>query len=230
MSLIITQGYVGSDGNEVTTSGYGIEADHLQAFCLAAGVVTSADDHLDYRRALSSAQKQWERETGFTPFAATAQTRVYDAPTGNVLELSAGLVSLVSIEASDGRDMVINQDYSLAPRSAPAYGAPFTSINLAWPMRFYQFGVMNTVSVKGLFGYALEVPDDVIEAILALAATKIVPTRSSQVGAATATKQDDIELQYSSISAAAAAYSAQQNQFLDTYKDAVKRYRKQVIC
>ena len=229
MSLVITQGYAGPNGSTVNTGGYPIEADHLQAFALAAGVVATGDDHLDYRRALASAIAQWERDTGYRPFAATAQTRVYDAPTGTTLELMAGLVSLASVESSDGRDMVLGRDYALLPRSAPASGAPFTSIGLAWPMRFYEFGQMNTVTVAGVYGYAAEVPDDAIEAILSLAASKLVPTRSTQVGAATAIKQDDIELAFSSISAAAAAYTAQQNQFRDTYKAAVSRYKRQVI-
>ena len=201
----------------------------LQAFALTAGIITSADNALDYRHTIAAAIDKWERDTNYLPFIATSQTRKYDVPQGQFLDLKGGLVSLTSL-AINGDAYTEDVQFYLLPRNADVKGQPFTAIKFAFPLTNCNGLGVKTVSIVGTFGYSATMPDDVKQAILSLGAVMLAPSKSGSAGAVQAIKQDDVEISYSSISTTSAEYSAQQLQLMALYDETVQRYKRLVIC
>lgn len=204
-------------------------AEDLQAFCLNAGVITAGSDlTLDYGYAIASAVKQFEQDSGWEPFLATAQTRRYDMPLpdGKILDLRAGVLAVENFVIS-GTHLTQDVDYVLYPLNAPNVGKPYSWVEFVsrytqwWPWQ-----MPATVYVTGTFGYAAECPVDVRRAILSLACSQIIASKAgAATGALIGIKQDDVEVRYAQ-SALNDGLTPQQAQLEAFYAQVLAGYRR----
>lgn len=167
----------------------------LQRHLLSAGMLdmpmTAAQQLLDFSSPINSAITTWENNTGYDPFLATTQTRIFDPPGPTIrgtrygyrarggerfIQLDNGLWSLTSVTTgidavSPGTLRTLNTDFYLYPVNAPLKGEPYTEIEFVLPV----WGSQQSVHIVGAWGYSQLLPDDVWEAILARASVVIVP-------------------------------------------------------
>jgi hypothetical protein len=122
-----------------------------------------------------AAARHFEKETGWIPFLAspTPSTRQFDPPGienaymasvrggSRVLELDGGLISVVSITVA-GTTYVPGTDCWLKPANSEAK----SFIEFGKPI----FGLPQSISITGVWGFSVQVPDDAWLAILRLAA------------------------------------------------------------
>jgi len=205
-------------------------SEDLQAFALNAGVIAAGSDlSLDYGRILTSAIKQWEFDTGWSPFIAEQDTRVYDYPypDGRILDFRGGILSIDSFTVS-GTALTAGVEYVLYPLRAPNIGKPYTWLEMIVRFKeYWLFTLPGIINITGTFGYAADCPDDVKEAILSLACSNLLPTKSgAATGMVQRIKQDSVEYQYVNNVILDNATTPQQAQLTQFYKDAVKRYKR----
>lgn len=202
----------------------------LQAFALNAGVISAGTDlALDYGRVIASAIAQWEADSGWTPFIARTQTRLLDMPLpdGKVLNLRGGVLSIIAFTIS-GTALTQGADYFLYPLNAPNVGKPYSWVEFASAYRqYWPWQTPAQISITGSWGYAADCPEDVKHAILSLACSNLVATKSgSATGMVTSIQQDDVKLSYATNVQSASGLTPQQLQLNETYCEAVKRYRR----
>ena len=173
----------------------------LEVLLRASGMVDAAPSSTqqlnDYSAACNAAAAEWGKVTGYTPFLAnTADVlRKFDppgqAPQGarygwrtrggrRVLEFDNGLVSLTSLytavsTTNAGTLRVLNTDFWLRPSNAVADGVPYQSIEFVGPV----WGGADSIQALGKWGYGATVPDDAWQAMLYMAAARLVPSLSA---------------------------------------------------
>lgn len=204
-------------------------AEDLQAFAMNAGVISAgADLALDYGRVLSSVIAEFETDTGYVPFLATTQTRMYDFPypDGTILDLRCGLLSVTSVTIS-GTTLTNGVEYNLYPLNAPLNGKPYTWLEFVGHRRqVLPWSVPATIGVTGSFGYAATCPEDVKHAILCKACSDLAAIKSgAATGTVTSIKQDDVQINYQGNNNPT-GLTPQQLQLEEAYTDVVTRYRR----
>lgn len=136
----------------------------------------------------AAASAEWESATGWRPFLSSgvATVRVYDPPGpngagrlrpracggGDLLDLEAGAISVTSVtvgvtDSSPGTVLIEGQDYWAEPLNSSSEGLPFERIRFRLP----QFGLPASIAVSAVFGYGLDLPDDVWQAVAAMGAS-----------------------------------------------------------
>lgn len=132
--------------------------------------------------ALDAAIDMWNRGTGYIPFLAVSATIPFDPPGGgsslyaaqrgggNLLRLPNGLVSVSALSVG-GVSRVENTDFFLKPFDAPAKLGPFEIIEFNGPV----FGTARSISITGVWGYSLTIPDSAWYAVLELACAMCIP-------------------------------------------------------
>jgi len=113
-------------------------------------------------------------------FIAVSATRSYDVPTGphGIIDLGADLCSGGSAPTIllNGVSQEVGTQVFLDPVNADVDGVPWVRIDI--PVLCYAFGIYprRCVSVSGLWGYSVSVPDDVWAGVVCHAAHLAVPT------------------------------------------------------
>ena len=166
----------------------------LQTTTLIGSSLADIDTLFDYAGVLASAVAQWELDTGYVPFIGAADTRLFDPPGpeqgpvgvylglnnvggGRKLFVQTGLISinavtiLISAANPTGTVVNVNDDFYLRPQAAPQYGRPYTYLEFRVP----QYGLPSSIQINGVFGYALQWPDDAWQAVLRKAASELLP-------------------------------------------------------
>lgn len=203
--------------------------DELQAFLVTAGIIApNTNEALDYQGFVNAAISQWEADTGYVPFLFdnNPQTRTYDTPDGDLLELGGGLLNIEQAEdfTMDGRTLVAGVDFDLFPYNAGDNGRPWTAVRFRYPLNS-RYANRANISLTGEFGYCASLPADVARAILSLAAINIVPSISGASGTITQIRQDDVTISYGS-NGSTNQYTAVQIQLKAFYDATLARYRR----
>ncbi|HLV80729.1 MAG TPA: hypothetical protein VKT32_10620 [Chthonomonadaceae bacterium] len=177
-------------------------ADDLAARLYAANLVDGAtaatlsaqQAAVNLSVAVAAAIEDWEADTGWHPFIAQEQVRVYDpqgpekGPVGIYLGLNnlggsrflflrSGILSvrtlIASISLTNPAGTVLTQgtDFFLRPRGAADWGWPYTYIEFRVP----QYGNPESISIDGVFGFAAEWPNRAWEAVLDKAFLRAAP-------------------------------------------------------
>jgi len=153
----------------------------------------------DFDAACNSAATRFGRVTGYTPFLANATDvlRKFDPPGPTIdgtrygwrtrggqriLRLDNGLVSLTSVTTNvdpqnAGTVRVLGTDFFLRPTNAVAEGRPWQEIEFTVPV----WGIQESIHILGKWGYGATVPDDAWDAMIYMAAGRIVPQISADL-------------------------------------------------
>lgn len=203
--------------------------DDLQAFLVTAGMIAAnTNEALDYQSYVDAAVSQWEADTGYKPFLFNnnPQTRTYDTPDGDILELGSGLLNIEQPEdfTMDGRTLVAGVDFDLFPYNAGDNGKPWTAVRFRYPL-CSRYANRANISLTAEFGYCAVLPADVVRAILSLGAFNIMPSISGATGTITQVRQDDVAISYGNNSSTA-HYSAVQLQLKAFYDATLARYKR----
>lgn len=146
---------------------------------------------IDLDSAIRGAVTMWESGTGYDPFLAATQTRVFDPPGPTIrgtrygyrarggerrVSFDNGLWTLTSITTgvdavSTGTVRTLGTDFFLLPVNAPQRGEPYTSAEFVLPI----WGNLQSVHIVGSWGFTSTVPDDAWNAILGMAAYTVLP-------------------------------------------------------
>lgn len=139
------------------------DGSQLAAYLVDAGVLASVPgDVSDYDDVMVGVSEDWCKDTGWEPFLGEAETRYYDPNGLRTLDPGAGILSLSALTIG-GTAQVLNTDYFLTPYN----GFPKTLVSFSFPLS----GEPRSVVLTGTFGYANEVPDGVVRALLARGAS-----------------------------------------------------------
>lgn len=178
-----------------------------------------------------TARKIWERDTGYSPWIATTQTRYFDPPQGTLLELGAGLLAVTSLKVDiqydadgnvkpdSGKVLQQNVDYYLLPLEAPSVERPFTMVEF----KVARYGEKRTIEIVGSWGWgsgANAVPQDAFDAVLRLAALFCLPTLQELKGSLKSVRQGDLAYDYGGIDREEITH------WRTFYQAAVDRYRR----
>jgi hypothetical protein len=109
--------------------------------------------------------------------AAPSVARTFDPPRNSraLLQLGAEALSIASVTVS-GAVQVLNTDYYLGPPNADAEGKPWSWIEFASPFSNpLTVAARKSVVVTGVWGYSVNVPDDVWDAELKYAGWLAAP-------------------------------------------------------
>lgn len=170
----------------------------LKDYLIAAGLYSdppsAIQSRLDLEGALDAAVDRWEDLTHYHPFMSTGnvnETRYFDPPSANLLDLDGGLLQLVALATEQQYDATANdslsagvsqqnlRDFRLKPLNAAAKGKPYTYMEIGW----YPRGVTGSIAVTGEWGFCTSatMPAGARRGILALAADLLMPQISFQV-------------------------------------------------
>ncbi len=141
---------------------------------------------------LALAKRKWESESGWTPFLPTDEdptTEVLNGPEGRIVFPSFGIISLTDFLV-DGTEYVADEGFFLQNRFNGT--GPYTQIEFDG----YLTGARNSISLTGIFGYALEMPIDVKQALLSYVAYDLYPQITGIDGDVKREKQGPIEFEY----------------------------------
>lgn len=178
-------------------------ADNLSDFLTDAGLLASITlTATSLTDAANAAAQRWERETGYVPFLARAESRRFDPPgpergpvgiyTGlnNVggsrkLFLDGGLLSVTALQVNvtdlpllvPPTTYVLNQDFFLRPAIAQDEQRPYSWIEFRVP----QYGNPRSIQVSGEFGFCRELPPDAWGAILRAGALELLPSVAQRI-------------------------------------------------
>ena len=158
----------------------------------------------DPRRAIAAAIRDWERETGWSPFIKDAvdRTEWYDPPRagsfGCILDLRKGLLSSTSIvigcqpDGTGGTVAVNSVDFLYGPYDGGLSENPYTEL------RFLRvpYGGPRSIKIVGRFGYADDCPEDAYQAILFRAAAMALPIAGGPSGSMRRVKQGPVEYEF----------------------------------
>lgn len=148
------------------TNGYATSAQFF-AFALPDAGTSSGDDAV-IEQIIESASRVIDTETRRT-FYARAETRYYDVPTGNTLELDDDLISIGKLTNGDGTEITAG-DYLTKPyNESPKYAIKIKDVsNVTFEFDSTTNGE-KAISVSGSWGWSSSVPKDIEVATLELA-------------------------------------------------------------
>lgn len=177
--------------------------------------------------AADAAQSEWEQRTQWYPFLSTgnaAETRIFDGPGANVLDLQAGLLALASVMVGSFSLPLIAAGGApalVSPRPANALnkGRPYTALAFGpvSPMSglspgFFDPGLLDSgylsfipairglVTVVGTWGKMSTVPGDVFRALSAAAAGMLWPElQSLRTGGVLSVKDETLQVQFQDV-------------------------------
>jgi hypothetical protein len=178
-----------------------------------AGVNLAFDDTLLVVRALDGAAREFERRTQYRPFLSDGltETRLFDSAPNTYLDLRAGLLSVSSLTVN-GQPYAQGTQFWLKPDNAPAEGKPFTAIDFSGlrefgyaqlyspltTLFFPGFG-HQSVAVTGVWGYCLQLPPDVWQAVMVKAAASVLrPYGVKRAGGMVRWEESGVSEQYAS--------------------------------
>jgi len=127
------------------------------------GITATGDDGLLdglLRTALAIIEARVDRR-----FMAVTETRTFDAPDGDRLDLGGDLLEIVTVAL----DEAAVTDYVTSPRGS----GPFYALRRSGVARWAgtaTWGSPSTVTITGRWGYSESLPDDIRHAVLRLAA------------------------------------------------------------
>ena len=182
-------------------------AAQVETFLSAAGVTLPSG--WDTTSEIQAAIAEWEQLTGYSPFFATTQTRVFNPPGfgpnnywavrggQNVLKLDSPLISVSALSVS-GVARTAGTDYYLGQPNEARH----------WFIRFARAvtGLQDCISITGSWGYGANVPDNAFQAIKKKAAAAVVDAAISQALSLglSSMKEDDVSEDYGGLISAAA--------------------------
>lgn len=189
----------------------------LAEFCIDAKLIPGFPvDFTPYFTAIESAISNWEKTTGWQPFLNLDEDdtdRVFRHLTGSLCDFNGGFASIDEIKYDDDTEAATeHDDYVLYPEHS--YPKRFLKC-LTFPSR--------KITVTGKFGYCIELPDDVKQAILAFGAAQVA-TQLNGTGQMVKIKQGDVEYQYAEGSSVNP--TTQYAQWTTQFKTVAARYRK----
>ena len=178
-------------------------AKNLKDFLLVSELKIKDESILE--NALAGAISYWEKSTGWRPFLASKHTSVqkYAFPRNcgwssrggvRILELDNGLVELKKITISGSKkDLTETADFSLMPFNATANNRPYEWIEfhsgLCSPGEFLE--------IEGKWGYQKQVPSEVWNAIIKLAACDCLELHTpSSAGKLVSWSEGDVSEKY----------------------------------
>lgn len=194
----------------------------LKAFLKGRGIDICNDlSKADWQNAVSAAIEQWEYETGWDPFLANSvdETRIIDGPESSMIFPDFGIVSLTSLTIGT-KLLSSTTEYWLQHRR-PRSG-PYMAIELAG----YATGERRSVTLVGKFGYALTVPQDARDAILAKVAYDLYSTITGIEGEVRREKQGPVEYEYQTPTGSDAKYQGTRGGLVRSFDEAVARYKR----
>lgn len=202
-------------GNEVKT--------YLEATGLIATPPSEQESLLDFAGVAHSAEQAFLQSVRWFPFVSegTTQTRQFDPPSGRLLDLQGGLLSLTSVTVS-GMTLTPNVDVFLSPQNAGYAGLPYSGLE------FYRnpCGRKRSISVTGVWGRVTSLPDDVREGLLAKAATLLAPQLHAYISRGLSKwREGDVE-QWSH----GENFANIEASWTQIYADTVRRYRRTTIA
>jgi hypothetical protein len=182
-------------------------AAQVETFLSTAGVTLPSG--WDTTSELEAAIAEWEQLTGFSPFIATTQTRVFNPPGfgpsnywamrggQNVLKLDCPLISISAISVA-GVAKTQGTDYYIGQPNDPRH----------YFIRFVRAvtGFPESISIAGSWGWGANVPDNAFQAIKKKAAAAVVDaaiTKAISLGMSSM-KEDDVAEDYGGLINAAA--------------------------
>jgi hypothetical protein len=203
--------------------------DFLQAAGMLENPLSDQQKLIDLVTAASAGVSEFERRTGYKPFLAssTPETRTYQGdrvntfPDGHYLDLGTGLISASSVLVNDNPQTVTTH-YALEPAGANHNGKPYTDLRFLYG----GYGYYQTISITGIFGYGLEIPDDAWLAMLELGALHAMRVSGSKLSkGAVEVRQGEVTRKYGE----KGAFSAEKSEFEAHTKEVVGGYRRRVV-
>jgi len=164
-------------------------ADYITSLgIIDAAVLADRLAALNLDQKAAAAARAWENSTQYQPFLANGSDtlRAFDPPASVYMDLEGGLLSLVSLFVgvtldSPGQELTAERDFYLEPANAPAQGTPYHTVCF----RGYSYGwrgwgsfsgpwgwdgayriYRDSIRVTGRWGYCVELPEEVWQAIL----------------------------------------------------------------
>lgn len=185
----------------------------LAQFLVDAGVLASVPGDLDlYESIAEQSRLEFERDTGWSPFLATGETRYWDPNGTTLLDPGVGILSVACLELG-GEEQTLNSDYWLLPYN----GFPKTLIRFASPLA----GEPRSVSIVGTFGYASEIPQDAYRAVITHGAALATAVLYGSGGLKSEVQEGDVRYKIDT-----EAGRSQVDRWASQYRAAVKRYRR----
>lgn len=167
---------------------------------LLGGITVPAG--FDVQGQIDASLASLERITGYRPFIAsdTDSTRYCDPPGSkffssasraggrNVLKLDDPLCTITSIVTAD-RTLNINSDFWIGPTSE----APWFTVRFAVAI----YGTPKSLAITGRWGYCLDLPSDIFDAIVKMAASNVVLSIAEKIrSGVTEWAEDDVKEKY----------------------------------
>lgn len=148
------------------TNGYATSAQFFAFAIPNAG--TSTGDDVVIEQIIESASRVIDNETRRT-FYARGETRYYDTPPGNTLELDDDLISVAKLTNGDGTEITAG-DYLTKPyNESPKYAVKIKDTSNV----VFEFDSTNNgekaISLSGSWGWSSSVPKDIEVATLEIA-------------------------------------------------------------
>src|SRR5512133_3328183 len=148
------------------TNGYATSAQFFAFAIPNAG--TSTGDDVVIEQIIESASRVIDNETRRT-FYARGETRYYDTPHGNTLELDDDLISIAKLTNGDGTE-ISSGDYLTKPyNESPKYAVKIKDTSNV----VFEFDSTNNgeraISVSGSWGFSTSAPKDIEVATLEIA-------------------------------------------------------------
>lgn len=208
------------------------QATDLQQFLEAHGLVLTPGQLAQLPRSVDYGVSEFERRVGRRMVAGVPTTEYFAPPTqGNILLLRMDLAAApnsVTYQPSGGsaQSWTLGTDYVLEPNNGPSrpLPLPYTSLRaLGYSPWFSPLSLsQQSIAITGQWGYALDLPANAQEGMLALAALRMAPLLThSKFGGLTGWGQADLKVSYAPDPLAQAKASWQM-----TVDNAVSLYRR----
>lgn len=183
----------------------------LAQFLVDSGVLASVPGDLSaYVSMAEAARLDWERDTGWSPWLGTAETRYYDPNGSTLLDPGVGILSISCLKLG-GTEQTLNEDYWLLPYNG-------------FPKRLISFdqvlcGDPRSIEITGTWGYQSELTQDVVRAALARGALLAVAQDYGLGGLKQEVEEGDVRYKL-------AKDESQLAQWRSVYEQAVARHRR----
>ena len=143
--------------------GYATSAQFF-AFAIPNGGTSTGDDAV-IESIIEGVSREFDNETRRT-FYARGETRYYDVPRGNTLELDADLISIGKLTNGDGVEITAG-DYLTKPyNESPKYAIKIKDVSTVTFEFDSTTNGEKAISVSGSWGYSSTTPKDVHIAVL----------------------------------------------------------------
>jgi hypothetical protein len=182
----------------------------LQTYLQRIGV--SGDYHTEFLTdVMLSASARWESDTGWHPFLAEEQVRLYDGAGKHVLILDCGLFEATSVKIG-GEAQTEGTDYWLQAKTSSGSALLVEFAYRVPPIK-------RTIEIDGKFGWSEDLPEDVRLALLAFGAAYIMAMPSQGSAGATEITQGPVKFKVGENSSVRSVQ-------LSLYETSVARYRR----